>query len=100
VNRNGFRKVSSEQARQQTITALLHLRDGCIRMAKDSLSAGEWRAALTCLDKAAIYNDQRTALARGGDASRGYCLIHTILATLSRNRTNQVSGLWRNIGVC
>ena len=68
MNRKGFRKVSPEQARQQTITALQHLRDESVRMAKDSLAAGEWRTALTCLGKAAMYDDQNTALGSGADS--------------------------------
>ncbi|MGA7989320.1 MAG: hypothetical protein WCB51_13085, partial [Candidatus Dormiibacterota bacterium] len=62
----------AEQARQQTIATLQHLRDESILMAKDSLAAGEWRSALTCLGKAAMYDDQATAMAHGSEASRGY----------------------------
>jgi len=41
-------------------------------MARDSLAAGEWRAALTCLGKTAMYDDQSMALASEADASREY----------------------------
>jgi hypothetical protein len=36
-------------------------------MARDSLAAGDWRAALTCLGKAATYDDQGAAKARDAD---------------------------------
>ena len=42
-------------------------RDESIRMPKDSLPAGHGRAALTCLGKAAIYDDQSTAKASDAD---------------------------------
>ncbi|HLJ62365.1 MAG TPA: hypothetical protein VKZ50_21810 [bacterium] len=61
MNRKGFRKVSQAQARQQTVTTLQHLRDESIRMAKESLAEGAWRVALTCLGKAALYDDRATA---------------------------------------
>jgi hypothetical protein len=64
--------VTPEQARCRTAATLAYLRDESIRMARDSLEVGEWRAALTCLGKAAMYDDQRTAMERGTDASRGY----------------------------
>jgi len=50
-------------------------RDESIRMPKDSLPAGHGRVALTCLGKAAIYDDQSTAKASDADvldqATRG-----------------------------
>jgi hypothetical protein len=67
--RKGFRKVSPQQARRQTIAALQHLRDKSICMAAASLEAGDWRAALTCLGKAAMYDDESAAKSRGGDPS-------------------------------
>ena len=70
--RKGFAKVTPDQSRRQTMATLHHLRDKSIRMANESLAVGEWRAALTCLGKAAMYDDQAAALAGGADASRGY----------------------------
>jgi len=70
VVRKGFRKVSPQQARRQTIATLQYLRDHSIRLAASSLAAGDWRAALTCLGKAAMYDDQSTAKGWGGDSSR------------------------------
>jgi hypothetical protein len=44
-----------------------------IRMAKDSLAAGDWRAALTWWAKAAMYDDdQSTAKAHDADVPHGY----------------------------
>jgi len=63
--RKGFPKVTPEQARRQTVDALAHLRDEAIRMARASLDSGERRSALTCLHKAAMYDDQCAALERG-----------------------------------
>jgi len=72
VTRKNVRKVSPQQARQRTITTLQYLRDEAVRMATESLAAGEWRAALTCLGKAAMYDDQSAALARDADVPRGF----------------------------
>ena len=72
MRRKGFPKVTPEQTRRQTAATLAHLRDGSIRMARDSLEAGEWRAALTCLGKARLYDEQRAALERGEDVQPGY----------------------------
>lgn len=71
VPRKGFRKVSPQQARRQTIATLQYLRDESIRMARDSLTAGDWRAALTCLGKAAMYDDQSMTRVCESDVFRG-----------------------------
>lgn len=49
------------------IATLQYLRDKCIRVTKDTLAVGDWRAALTCLGKAAMYDDQSAAKARDAD---------------------------------
>ena len=72
MRRKGFPKVTPEQTRRQTAATLAHLRDESIRMARDSLEVGEWRAALTCLGKAATYDDQRAAMEHGEDVRPGY----------------------------
>jgi len=63
------RAVEPQQARRQTVATLRHLRDQAIHMAKDSLAAGEWRVALTCLWKAVRYDDQATTLDGEGPTS-------------------------------
>jgi len=67
MSRKGFHKVAPHQARRATLATLQHLRDEAIRMAKDSLAAGDWRVALTCLWKASQYDDKHTAMAREGN---------------------------------
>ena len=41
-------------------------------MAKARLDAGEWRLALTCLGKVAMYDEKASAAERGDEISPGY----------------------------
>jgi len=72
MNRKGFHRITTEQTRTQLIDALHHLRDYAISRAKETLNAGDWRRALMCLGKAAMYDDQSKAAERGEELPRGY----------------------------
>ena len=72
MTRKGFHHVAAEQTRAQLIDTLRHLRDSAIRMAKARLEAGEWRMALTCLGKAAMYDEKTSAVERGDEIPPGY----------------------------
>ncbi|HYM71011.1 MAG TPA: hypothetical protein VEZ44_15545 [bacterium] len=69
MTRKGRRAVEPREARRQAVATLRHLRDQAIHMATDSLAAGEWRVALTCLWKAVRYDDQATTLDGEGPTS-------------------------------
>ena len=70
--RKGFHRVTAEQTHAQLIDTLQHLRDSAIRRAKETLNAGDWRTALTCLSKAAMYDEKASAAERRDEIPPGY----------------------------